>query len=272
MQDNITNHDPNCEQIQPDLAALALGETEAAPEVAAHLRTCPACRATLREYIALASGLRGTPDVIEPPQHLRQRIIAAVEAESGTKAVPPAPAPTPVRQPRPSLLHHPTVRWVTAAALLLALLLWNMSIQRQLGEQRELLAVAQSQVAASRDNWSVMTRLLNAPDLHWYNLGGTTTNGHFWLSENEGAACLTTKQLPPLADNQVFQVWFGENGSYTSGGTFRGRDGMGWLLLQLKSLPKQYDTVRVTMEPRGGSATPTGPVVLEGKLANQQRV
>src|SRR6266487_6290779 len=95
------SHDPTdpCSGFQPQLAAYALGEAEASAELLAHLASCSACQRDLRAYVQVARMLPYDSPEVAPPPSLRDRILAAVEADNPRPAPAPPPAP-PVRRPR----------------------------------------------------------------------------------------------------------------------------------------------------------------------------
>ncbi|HEX5692898.1 MAG TPA: anti-sigma factor [Roseiflexaceae bacterium] len=247
------SNDP-CIDIQPQLAAYALGEVEAQPQLLDHLAECPACQRDLRAYMQVADVLPYTAPEAEPPLALRDRIIAAI-AEAH------APQPAPAHTPRPRWRwssFSPT--FAVALAMIIALLGWNISLQRQLSAQS-------AQIRASREGWQTMTALLNDPDVHWYALAGAGGSGHFWATPGGKVGCLVVQGLPPLGAGQVYQVWLTHGGERVSGGTFEGRNGSGWVLIRADEALADYDTLGVTIEPDGGSAMPSGPSVLRGTIS-----
>jgi hypothetical protein len=262
-------NDP-CIEIQPQLAAYALGEAEAQPELLDHLANCPACQRDLRAYMQVAHVLPYTAPDATPPTELRDRIVAAVAeataapaSQTSTPSAQPAtPAPTRAARPRWRL---PTFRPALALALatIVALLGWNVALQRQ-------LSVQAAQIGTSREGWQIMTALLNDPNVHWYALSGTGASGHFWATPDGRVGCLVAQGLPPLAEGQVYQVWLTHGGERVSGGVFEGRNGSGWVLVRTSDVLVDYDTVGVTVEPDGGSTAPSGPPVLKGALAIAQ--
>ena len=93
-----------CEEIDELAGALALGaalpdEVEA---VRGHLADCPSAHATLRRMTATAMLLAEAVDEVEPPPHLRDRILAAARADLTAEDATAAPAPpTGPRELRP---------------------------------------------------------------------------------------------------------------------------------------------------------------------------
>lgn len=243
-----TQSNQQCLDLQPRLAAFALGEIERDGELLAHLQGCPSCQRDMRAYARVARALPYEAPQSEPAAELRGRILAAV-----TQTAAPAPRPTrwwarPIGLPA----------FAAALAVIIALLGWNVVLQRQLD-------AAQSQVAASRAGWRDMTDLLNSTEVRWYSLGGASASGHFWSSPQKRVACLVAQGLPTLADEQVYQVWLVRGGQWTSVGMFEERTGSAWVIVPIDGPAEGYDAIEVTAEPAGGSTTPSGPPVLRGQ-------
>jgi anti-sigma-K factor RskA len=80
---------------------------------------------------------------------------------------------------------------------------------------------------------------------------------------------LVVDQLPPLNESQEYQIWLEKDGALISGGTFAvDEDGYRGMRLNAPDSLLTYSDVYVTVEPAGGSATPTGAQVLMGSLFN----
>lgn len=242
-----------CEEFRVDIAAHALGEGALSPEARAHIAGCADCQRELRQDRRVGQALLMSAPEVGPVPELRARLLAAAEA----KLKPAAP------QPRPALKPHrrATPRWAAwgaVAAAFLLMLIWNVSLQGQLSQQR-------AEVGISRANWRTMTSLLNAETLAWYPLSGDQARGHFWTSPSEEAACLVVEGLPTPPEGMVYQIWLERGQEATNGGVLSVNDGSGWKLVR-DDQPATYTAVRVTLEPAGGSAAPSGKSVLTGTL------
>jgi anti-sigma-K factor RskA len=258
-----------CAELQPQIAAYALGETEAATELLEHLAECPACQHALSAYVQVARMLPyDAPDVVPPPG-LRARILTAVDSSTtvGTTTAPVSPPQAPDKpqatsRPQRWRWRLPSFRPAYGFALvaLVALLIWNVALQRELSTQT-------AQLTASRANWQTMIVLLNDSAVRWYAVTGDGTTGHFWAAPQGKVGCLVVQGLPAIKADQVYQVWLVRDGEQASGGVFEAREGNGWILIRLNEPLSNYQFVGVTIEPRGGSAAPTGKPVLEGQIA-----
>jgi len=249
-------HQPTniCDDLQPRLAAYALGEQAADAELLTHLATCSDCQRDLRAYAQVARVLPYSTPEVAPSPELRTRILAA--------ATPPAPVP--LAQPKRRLFQHPRWSWSTTAAFGLAcaallMLFWNLSLQSQLNKRME-------QMAAGRENWQALSQLLNNPDVRSFTVAGDAGQGRLWAAPQSDIACLVIDRLPPLAAGQVYQVWLMQDDTPVDVGTFDSQIEHAWLMIRADQPLARYQALGVTIEPRGGSPTPTGPVVLTGPL------
>ena len=259
----------SCAELQPQLAAYALGESEAAADLLEHLAECPACQRALRAYVQVARMLPFDAPDVAPPPGLRARILSAVEDSAQVEAaslLPISQAPGETRaatRPRRWRWQLPSFRpaYGLALAFLAALLIWNIALQRQLDTQA-------TQLTASRANWQTMIVLLNDSAVRWYTVAGAGASGHFWAAPQGQVGCLVVQGLPDINDDQVYQVWLMHNGEHASGGVFEAREGNGWILIRSNEPLSSYQLVGITVEPRGGSDVPSGAPILEGQLAS----
>ena len=255
-----------CDDMQPWLAAHALGEADAddtSPR--AHVAACPRCQQNLREYRRVAALLPLAAPGATPAPDLRDRVIAAIAHESDEDVADTPATPVTVHSPKAALpagRRFARAGWAALAfaALAVALLGWNIALQRQLAEQS-------AQISTNRESWQTMIVLLNDSSLHWYPISGDSATGHLWTTPGSEVACLVAQQLPAPGEGNVYQVWLVRGGEQISGGTFEARNGGGWVLVRSDEPLDQYDLIFVTAEPRGGSAAPSGPRVLSGGLA-----
>jgi anti-sigma-K factor RskA len=80
---------------------------------------------------------------------------------------------------------------------------------------------------------------------------------------------LVVDQMPPLEAGHEYQLWLVQDGQSTSGAVFA-VDESGYRGVRIAAAESllEYASVRVTIEPAGGSAAPTGEQVLGGSLFN----
>lgn len=255
-----------CAQVLALIPAYALHATD--PEeshfVQAGLARCPQAAAALAEYTEMAEQmLLAAPPVAAPP-NLAGRLESALAAAAPVPA-PPLPSRRPGRKP---LWHFITpARSLAAAALLLAALLvsnflWNSrytelslahdTLQRQMQEQTTLAAYL-------RDGQMQRVELAAAAG------GLPDSRALVMYQPTAQQALLVAEGFPPLAGDQVYQLWLIQGETRFSGGLFRvDEQGRGLLLIDAPEALEQYERMGITPEPAGGSPGPTAPPVVVG--------
>jgi anti-sigma-K factor RskA len=275
----------NCEEAQELLDAYSLGalEKSEARRVEKHLSKCASCRllheqaAETAALLALAAPLRRA----SPSLHLRLRQRLG---------------------PRPALRWFPAPRlsWAAAAATLavvsLGALSWGGFLQTQvndlkgdsnryaalydeLGRRGETVDVLQKALTEAAFRQQDIQTLLQEQDqaMRVVALGGegredlvgtapaSSARGSYFWSAEANLGVLFLVNLSQLPEDRAYQLWvLGPDGTPVSGGTFRPQaDGSARLLVQ-GALGGTLTGMAITEEPAGGSATPTGEIVLQG--------
>ncbi|MBI2321570.1 MAG: anti-sigma factor [Chloroflexi bacterium] len=238
-----------------DAEALALDALDDAERAAAlaHLDACDDCRAryaAAREVAALLA--RSVPQAVPPPG-LGTRVLAQALA-----------APAPAGRSAPARIAW---SWLAAAAVLVAVLGWNVTLQAQLraqAEQTEALATRlTTQEAALRllAPGSGVARPLVGSDV------APRAQGALYLDPQGTTGLLVVRDLPAPPPGKVYQLWLIHDGQRASGGLFTVDErGVAVLVVQAPQPLRTYQAVGVTAEPPGGSPGPTGPRVIGGQL------
>lgn len=274
------------------LAELALGtlpEPER-PAIEAWLAGDPAAQAefrALRESLALLA--LSVPDV-EPPAHLRDRVLA-VTGQSASRGHAPAPAgavvPMRVDVPATTAAGEATRRslrlaWLGAAAaavVAIGLGVYALKLRSQVDHLQAALDATAAQLATVEAEARVgrtrlaraqaETSILTASDLRRVDLAGQqgaprAAARAFW-SRAQGLV-LTATRLPDLPAGRTYQLWVLTSGAPVSAGIFRpdASGGTSMVFDTPVSLPTPAG-MAVSVEPEGGVASPTGDIVLLGK-------
>ena len=192
---------------QPDhwqdlLAGYALGdlspeEAEALQQILSEQPELSVEVDRLQEVLALMP--YGLPEH-EPPQHLKEAILTAAEAE-----LPEHPTAVPVPQRR-------NLRWLglagsVAAAAILALGLSNYRLRQELQANRIVIAALQQEAATSRPVISA----LQQPQARPYALAGTGTavraSGTIVLDRQQKQVVIVAQNLPELPSGKAYRLW-----------------------------------------------------------------
>ena len=244
------------------LGAFALGavDAEEAAAVREHLATCAECQAEMAELWLAVDSLPSTIEPMEPPPALRERIAAAIAAEAASPTPAPAPlstarAPEPAPTPIPSTPMPEPVRmpasfwsraapWAAAAAILLllsaGLLVWNLRLREQIATTPAVETIALAPTDA-------------APE----------ARGEVIYYPQDNLFMLDVSDLPPLAPDQVYEVWLiGAEGPVPAGVFDQPTDQHA--VVADRAL---YDTLAITAEPGPlGTEAPTGEIVATASL------
>lgn len=251
------------------LPAYALGavDGEELRELEAHLATgCAECRRQLDLWEGDLEEIAASVEPVAPSETARRR-IQRLAAGGGASA----PA-----RPRSS-------RWaaiVAAAALLMAVGSgWQ---QARLGEELERLGAERDRLArqvsgldrqlglarAEAQRMAESLAIIASPGARSIQLAGLgpspQASGSTFVNPERGKAVFYAFDLPALAPDKTYQLWWIEDGKPVSAGTFN-VDERGTGSVQVERAPKgATDAWAVTIEPAGGVPQPTGEMVLKG--------
>jgi anti-sigma-K factor RskA len=243
-------------------------------DLEAHLETCEACRAAVRELSRVVEELALMTEPLPPRPELKSQVLAALAADRRVDA----PAQTATVSPRlPSWFP-----WLATAASIAmiggAVMLFTMSNreQRTAGE----LARARSQVqelqgrlddlAAQAD---LVTSILTAEDMRPIDLtsseaGSNVTGRAYWSPAN--GLLLVADDLPVPPAGRVYQVWLipGPGAKPLSAGLLPAEGSRRGMLIvpSPPGVSNRGVTIAITDEPPGGLAAPSGQMHLVGSL------
>lgn len=260
--DHIANHEPFT-----DWAALyAMGalEGEERAQFETHLAPgCLACTTLLSELSEVVVALAWAAPAVSPRTELREQLLARVRTEQA----PPVPTP-PFRRMRPPIRRwwHRTL-WVgrVAAAGLVGVLGWALyDAQVQLGKQRVVNQQLTEELAQAR----VLTTLVAHTDTYVAALASpqpTTPPAAGWIvwSPSKHRGFMVVHFLPALPVGKTYQLWAIAGQQARSATVFQ-VDTVGHSALMVPVAVAHPDRFEITVEPAGGVAVPSGPVMLHG--------
>lgn len=253
-----------CEEVGQLLEAYALGAVppEEGAHIEEHLADCLACWDHLSESQRAAALLALAVPLEEPRESLRQRIIAQARRES---------EPAPEASPRPWRL--PRLLAVGATAVVLAAagaLSWSLVETRNLHSDyhdiQHQAAANQQQVDLTRQLVGVLMR----PDVETQamvasGMAAGASASYVWTRDGKLGAIVCHHDLPNLPKGKVYQLWLSCDQGAMDGGTFTASEGQCQHLVALEcSWPA---AVGVSVEPEGGSPSPSSEIVLSASLS-----
>jgi anti-sigma-K factor RskA len=247
------------EQFAEDLALYALGTLEGEERVAleTHLEGCAGCHRELEQLrgdMALMALSTAGP---APPRRARQRLMEAVARE-------PRRAAAPARRGWWIL-----VPWAAAAALAVGLIvvgLQNSDLQRQIAGLQDQAAQQLSELQRAREVVSTLT----ATDAMRVTLVAAKTppqpQGKAIYVRDRSSLIFLASNLQPLPTEKAYELWLiPTSGAPIPAGVFK-PDAHGSATVINPPLPPgvQAKAFAITVEPEGGSAVPTMPIIMVG--------
>ncbi len=248
----------------------ALDENERV-EFEAHLLDCPSCRrevAEFRETMAVVASVVGHDDIAfddipfdadafddetgdSPPAAIRSRVLNdIIGADPDDATVVPITSARSSRFGRGAGSQSSTRRWlpaVAAAAIVIAVVGGVLATRD--GHQSESALLAQ----------------LESQGSHSFKMSDSG-DARVVLSASGDRAVIVASGVAQLDDDHTYQVWtINSNADPVPAPLFR-PDSSGNVIVALRSLPADLDTIAITIEPRSGSKLPTTPVLMSAKV------
>lgn len=246
----------------PDLYALAALDGEEKQAFEAHVRACPACARELesaRQRVALL-GLAAPPAPLSAAT--KERLMLRVRAEKGSAALPS-------RRVRPFSFLIPALAAATVFFAVLAGWLWRRDLQdvhRIVFLQRRL-ADAETRSREVAKAAEETDQLLGMPGTVRVALKPMPAlpNGRVAVLYNPGMGMVACAGwLPPAPPDKSYQLWLVPmKGAPMSLRVFSPGEWNGAMTAHIPA-GMEARAFAVTVEPRGGMPSPTGPKVLVG--------
>lgn len=264
-------------EYQELLASHALDALDASEvrTLRAHLDSCADCRGQLAELREAAALLAHAAEPAAPSDEVRRRIMREIQGQPRSTSVQTQNV-VPFRQALSAA--WPNVLRLVAAFAFVALLLgiivlWrrDAASRREIGELARQLNRQQRELQLERDNVARQTEalaLLNSPDAKKIALTGMTTGqtarATFVYDEKTRNGVLLIEGLPATPADKAYEVWFIPKGlAPIPGKTFTvNPNGRALVSDSLPLAAGSAAVVAITLEPKSGSAAPTGPIYL----------
>ena len=269
----MTEHD----YVNDLLAVYALGglEPEEVKRVEAHLAECAVCRKEAGDAQSLVSLIAQSAPAAQPSETARARVLKQI----GTR---------PVHRAERSPL--PQSAWAVAALgaiVVVALLGWNVLLNNELNHVSQQVATQSQAVAAlsqqatqqaqaiddlrrQADTQQQVVGWVTSPTTHAYDLAGQgpslDAGGRVYVDEHSRRIVVVVQHLRPLGPDQTYQLWIMTPAGPQPSKLFAvNQQGWGMTWVEVPTTLANFSGVGVSIEPAGGSQTPT-QVVLAGGI------
>jgi anti-sigma factor RsiW len=226
---------------------------------ARHLAECETCTAEVAELTETAARLAIVTRATPPPR-LRDAVLAEVgrTRQAGAGRTVSSDRATGRRTGIGRAAWPRRVLGAVAAALVLLAGVGTVWVQQQ------RLGDAQRETQALQDVQTRMFQILAAGDAEVHTTSSDGGTVRVATSAQLGDGVVAAENLPTPPDGQVYQLWRLADGAPTSIGVFTEGQRTGSVAMDTLG---GADTVALTLEPPGGSATPTMPIVASVDLA-----
>ena len=196
------------------------------------------------ERVAVAGLMALSPVEQEPSRDLRKRLMRTVRDEGSVSE----PTRLPLLERLRDLFGYQALAAGAAAVALIGLLSWNVLLQGELQDLR------------SQPSGDAGPRVL---EFQAAESAGGASGELIVLEDQQGV--LVAKDIPPIREGQVLQIWVIEGDKPKPGGLFQ-PDEEDPVAASMTRSPGAGDVVAITVEPAGGSSAPTSDPILTTQL------
>lgn len=247
---------------------------------------CAVCQAELAEFDGVVGVLGLGAPPASPPPYLREMLSARIAKEPGNilsskgsraRAAPGTLAPLTARR-SPWVTALP---WAVAACLAIVAVSSVLSLRRAIDASREAEREATRALGQAQQMNEMLGRA-NQRQAEQARIIAALNGGSSRIvlaaqkdapqplgsvySDKQNKRWLVVADLTPAPPGKVYQLWFVTKASPVSAGLIK-TDATGHGFLEV-SIPSDLDHIAaaaITLEPEGGSATPTPPILAMGK-------
>jgi anti-sigma-K factor RskA len=229
------------------LPAYAIGslDVDEVSRVEEHLASCVLCRDESRNFQEVTAQLSLAVPVASPSPDLKDRLMERVGAGRAVQ-----PERYRAEQPRRPFWERLLPAWGLASLVLIVALAGANFFLSQRMDRLEFSSPGGMRAVP-----------LSPPDAE------SPATGFVLISADGDDGALVVDGLPPLDEDQQYQLWLIRDGTRTSGAVFSTDEKeYGGTRIRAPRPLLDYSEVGITIEPAGGSPQPTGPRVLGGPL------
>jgi anti-sigma-K factor RskA len=243
------------------LEAYALGavQPEEGAHVEEHLDECLACWDHLSQSQQAAALLALAVPLEEPREDLRRRIIAQAQREA-EPAADPSQTSRGLRLPR-----LVAVGAMAVAVAAVGALSWSVVETRNLRSDYNDI---QEQATTAEEHADIASRLVSIiwrPDTESAEMAASGAaagaTAHYAWTRDGKLGAVFCRDLPDAPTGKVYQLWITCGPEPVNGGTFTAWQGQCQHIASLNCTSPLSD-VAVSVEPEGGSASPSSEIVL----------
>jgi anti-sigma-K factor RskA len=239
-----------CEEVKELLPAYVLDSVSAEQRafIEDHVDSCEDCLPILDELREVEQGLLHLPDPVEPPAYVKQRLLAAIAAELDQASW------------SERLFALPLLR-ATALAAFLLLIVTNLSLLNQTVTLQNRI----ERLSEEQEINQTALALSTYPNARIAEIDGDQVGGTFVFDPDIRLAVAYVWGLPSLPSDQIYQAWLiSPDGARMNAGLVDADPEARFITFVVEGPSALSDFIGfgMTIEPSGGSDSPTGPRVL----------
>jgi anti-sigma-K factor RskA len=229
---------------QENLAAYALGALDAddARALQAHLQTCESCRARLAGYQRLSAGLLAALPPRPPSRNLKRTLVQHLEGRA-----------------------RPKSGWRFGQAALAAALMLMLVLNLFTTFQVYSLKQEQTEFTGQYGLEQTAIAMLAYPSTQSITFDQSGISGSLLVDKKRNLLAIFAWNLPRPPAGRTYQMWLIDPQGDRSSGGFLIPEGDEPFVMAVIASPAPltgFVGLGITIEPAGGSPTPTGPKVL----------
>ena len=233
------------DQILEMLSAYALGclDEDEAELVSEHIATCSKCNGQFLKYRSTVDAMAYGAPAVYPPDSLEQKLMQRIQTIAEKPSVS---QPATKHRKLKSLWQSLSPAWAFASLALIVslsvtnLLQWHhtQKLHKEIAVELLVLKMKGTQRAPKGD-------------------------GTFVISQDRKKGVLVASDLPIPDESQQYQLWMKKNDRQVSGGVFSVTPtGYAVVEIQSKESLSNFRSFEITLEPAGGSSTPSDYIVM----------
>lgn len=231
--------------------------------IAAH----PEARAQVQEMIHTASSLSQGVSPEEPPRRIRDALMRRVregERERSSVAV----------QPSRRVIRSESIFQALSLGAAVVAIIWAVFLNIQLYRLQGQMSLLGDALVAQSNSLQEINSILSQPTASpviTISLAGTDArpdaHGQLIADPSSNSAVLVIAGLGELEAGKTYQVWLIDGGGPRSAGLLAvDAHGQGILIVTSEFAIGEFNSLGISIEPDGGSAQPTGEIVVLSDL------
>jgi anti-sigma-K factor RskA len=250
------------------IPAHALSALDAADDrvLTDHLTECAECRREFGDWQETCAGLALDAQPIEPSSEIRKRVLSQIRNDKAETIIPFPSSPK-----KNVWSSFGSLGAIAAAILFVALLVYVIVLWRENRAMQDQLVQLKTEIENTKKDLETqanLMKILSKPGTRFAELtgmpaapGATATLAY----DTSGHAMVMTNGLPAAPAGKAYQLWFIVSGKPPMPGKTFSPDAQGKAIMvdQIPAGAMTSAVFAVTLEPKDGVPSPTGPMYLK---------